>query len=398
VNRTLKVSFFCLWFLSLVAAAVWLATRRSLLHSQPARVVAASTPAAATLAAPVTPTAAPAANLSPTPIPAPPDPADASTFIAVRYDKTHVIFRLGEAGEFGPSDEQVQAFHKLPPPISEYGAAETWELNADVLPSLQQYFGNVGAGEHWQLELSSNSRLSVVTQKPVALKWGCDDFTYAAGYLAEITPQDQAAFAASPTNYFLVHKSSASFSPKSSEGQAGVGLLPNWNPAPAVRSQLKQVLNAQFKADLDDERLSGAYEGPRQRFEQHGGFGTVKLSYDVTAMQVSPDGYPLLFARARWTVDEHLLFATQLWLHVGPTVTTEPVDKISMHGGWFSPQSQLSEDQPSSDSVVNVFDRFGDGYGEVLVLFIGYEGYELRLYGYTPKGLVQTPISVGDGC
>ena len=49
-------------------------------------------------------------------------------------------------------------------------------------------------------------------------------------------------------------------------------------------------------------------------------------------------------------------------------------------------------------AILKVFDRRGDGYGEVLVLFSGGDSYEIRLLRYSPKGLVPTTIAMGDGC
>jgi len=50
------------------------------------------------------------------------------------------------------------------------------------------------------------------------------------------------------------------------------------------------------------------------------------------------------------------------------------------------------------DHVLNVFNRRGDGYGEVLMYQPGYEGFAVRLLRFTGTGLLLTKISIGDGC
>jgi hypothetical protein len=50
------------------------------------------------------------------------------------------------------------------------------------------------------------------------------------------------------------------------------------------------------------------------------------------------------------------------------------------------------------DHVLNVFNRRGDGYGEVLMYQPGYEGFAVRLLRFTRTGLLLTKISIGDGC
>src|SRR5208337_1937916 len=99
---------------------------------------------------------------------------DPSTFIALRYDKTHVLFRLGDSGDFSldrPEDEKM--LHSLREPIAEYGGAPTSEPDAKMWDSLREHFDQAHVGEQWQLEVSAGSRIPVVVQKPIELVWGC---------------------------------------------------------------------------------------------------------------------------------------------------------------------------------------------------------------------------------
>jgi len=326
-----------------------------------------------------------------------------------------VIFRLGEEGDFSLDQEQEKALRKLQGPdfwfsderyferqksLPAAPAAPAWEPGPKLLQSLRRNFNEVGVGEQWQLELSGDTRIPVVVQKPVALPWGCDNSSYTAAFIAEAVPQAQPALAASPKHYFLVHKSLAANNPKSGQKPIPVGLLPAWNPTPEVRSQIEQAIDAQLKDELAHQQSRGVFKDVRKQFEEKVALGKVKLTYETQALQVSPDGSPLLLVRARWTADQQLALLMTLWLHVGPAVTSEPVDESGNRAQWFSKSSNAAGIATFDQLpyVLNVFDRHGDGYGEVLVFFPGYEGFNIQLFRYTEKGLVATKVSIGDGC
>jgi hypothetical protein len=178
---------------------------------------------------------------------------------------------------------------------------------------------------------------------------------------------------------------------------------PAWNPSPEARSQVEKVIDEQLKDELAHEETRRAWMEPRKQFEELQGQGKVKLTYDAQAFQLSPDGYLLLFVRARWMVDQKLAMLISLWLHLGPTVTSELVEEDGARGLWLaaSPgQSSIPAEAIAFDrlgTVVNAFNR-GDGYGELLLYFQGEESFRFTVFRYTPAGLRETKISISDGC
>jgi hypothetical protein len=302
---------------------------------------------------------------------------DGSTFIALRYDKTHVLFRLGDNGDFVVEPEVDAMFHKLPVPISEYGGAETSEPDTKIRDSIREHFEQAHVGEQWLLEVSSGSRIPVTVQKPIELVWGCDYHSYSAGFIAEVPPSLQSAFAALPQNYFLIHKAAEVPPPVPNSKVAHVAKLPKWTPPPGVLSQIEQAIVLALKGEVTHEEARGAYGKLPKQFEEDAALGKAKLSYEVHALQLAPDGLPRLFVHARWMVNQR----RALWL--------------SSRSG-----TPLREDEVGFGqlgSVLNVFDR-PDGYGDALIYFQGYEGYNIHLFRYTDAGLVATRISHGDGC
>src|SRR5205807_4961718 len=111
---------------------------------------------------------------------------------------------------------------------------------------------------------------------------------------------------------------------------------------------------------------------PKQ-FEQNAALGKTKLTYEIQAFRLSPDGFPRLFVRARWMVDQQIALLMNLWLRVGPEVKVEPLDNESARDLWLSAKSaeSLSKEEVGFGQlgqVLNVFDR-ADGYGDVLIYF-----------------------------
>lgn len=317
-----------------------------------------------------------------------------STFIASRYDNAHVIFRV--ASEFAVKEGDQRLLRSLP------GESGALEPDAKVWDSIQENFNEAHAGEQWQLEVSAGSRTSVTIKRPIVLKWGCDNDTYAAGFIAEVAPAAQPAFAAAPQKYFLVHKLSTASAPESSPKKAQVSVLPGWKTAPEVRSQIEAAIVVALKGEVAHELARGAYGDLPKQLEEDASLGRVKLTYEIQAFQLSPDGFPRLFVHARWMVDQQRALLMNVWLRIGQEVTGEPLDEEVTRSLWMSardgkslPQEDVRFDQLGS--VVNVFDR-ADGYGDVLIYFQGYEGYNVHLFRYADAGLVATAVSQGDGC
>jgi hypothetical protein len=393
-----KVKLF-VGLLLVIGVAFWLANRTGLFRQGFAPAVSASSTASSVPAA--TQPLAIAENASPPPTSAV-DDNDTSTFIALRYDKTHVLFRLGDSGDFYVQPEDEAMFHKLPASIAEYGRAETSEPDAKLWHSIREHFDRAHVGEQWLLELSPGSRIPVTVQKPIELVWGCDYHSYSAGFIAEVSPPQQPAFAALPQNYFLIHKSPPVPGPAPSSKPAHVATLPDWTPAPEVRSQIEKAVVTGLVNEVAHEQARGAYGNLPKQFEQNAASGKTKLTYEIQAFQLSPDGFPRLFVHARWMVDQQMALLMNLWLRVGPEVKIEPLDNESARALWLSAKS--GESLPEDDvgfgqlgQVLNVFDR-ADGYGDVLIFFPGYEGYDIHLFRYTDAGLVATKVSHGDGC
>jgi hypothetical protein len=331
------------------------------------------------------------------------DDTDPSTFIALRYDATHVIFRLGDDGDFSlENPEQEKAFHPLPHQVAEYGGAPPFELDPAVLETVKEHYKAARIGEEWQMEVAPGMRVPVVIQKPIEMSWGCANNSFTAGFIAEVAPQIRTAFISTPQRYFLVHKSASTTSSQASTQPVYVAELKGWSPSVEVRSQIEQAIVSALKGEVARQEARGTYaELPRQ-IEEDAALGKTELSYEIHAVQLSPDGLPRLFVPARWIVNQQRGLLMSVWLRVGSEVKVEPVDEAFTRVLWLSSKSgkPLPEDEVGLDqlgSILNVFDR-PDGYGDVLIYTPGYEGYSITLHHYSGAQLMATKITMGDGC
>jgi hypothetical protein len=118
-----------------------------------------------------------------------------------------------------------------------------------------------------------------------------------------------------------------------------------------------------------------------------------KLDYDIQAFQLTPDGAPRLFIRARWTVDQKPAFLMGAWARTQSNPTIEAADSGS--SDVLRSINGYAPNLESLGTVLNVFDRNSDGRGELLILKTGYEGFNIQLLRYTDAGPVGTRISFG---
>ena len=402
----------------LAAICVWGAYRAGL------RFTLVRPTSSASPTAPAAPVIAPVASSIPveppkvieSPFP-PSDPnlndSDPDTFVALRYDKTHVLFRLGESGDFTLEDpEQEKMFHQLAPPVAEYGAQPS-ELEPAVFESVKQHYEPVHVGEQWQLEVLAGGRVPVTIQKPIEMSWGCANNSYTAGFIAEVAPEFQAAFSALPQKYFLVHKAAAITGSQVSDKLARTGELADWNPTPEMRKEIETFIAVRIRGEIASKtnawwaKASGSGQNPGmkrrselwEQFVARTNAGEGKLTYDARAFLLSPDGVPRLYVRAMWKIGEDRAFLMSRWVRMDPAITIEFEKQDGTETMWQ--EKNAGESVPleisSLPSVLNAFDR-ADGYADVLLFSPGYEGYSIGLYRYSDEGLIATKISIGDGC
>jgi hypothetical protein len=326
---------------------------------------------------------------------------DSFTAIAFRYDKTRVFF---SAGSVDLDWDQVKTLKDLGVPAAQNGPEELWVADTTQVSKHHELFDRARSGDKWQLEMSPTLRIPVIIKEAVVAEVVGEGV---AGFLAEVPPPDQSAFSAAPQQYFLIHKLGDSPNPRPHEEMPHIGELPDWKATPEMRTQIDHLLNDRMKTELGgmhhytymDDDATSKYPEFKERFEMWRRFdralttGEAKLDYDIQAFQLTPDGVPRLFIRSRWTVDQKPAFLMSTWVRTQPDLIIEAVD--SGPSDTLRTIDGYSPGLETFGAILNIFDRSGNGHGELLILNRGYEGFDIRLFRYTDTGPVAAGISFG---
>ncbi len=237
---------------------------------------------------------------------------------------------------------------------------------------------------------------------------GCQE---AIGALLRIDASDEQAFGALSAKYYVAAPESA---PRpSTQTASALGQL----PMPVLTADQRSALESLFSDTLTRElpkiqaeaadgigRMASSDVGyhrswARQRQEIDAALaqGRARLKYDVQAFILSPDAVPLYFARVEWMVGQRQAFAMSLWIKSGDTPSI-----VQMNLGparWlrmFEFQGVVAREHLGM--VLNVLDRDGDGWGEVVLVHAGYESRWLSLEQYSPRGFQKESPEFAHGC
>lgn len=331
-------------------------------------------------------------------------------YIAARYDQTHVVFIVATDTEsrFSTSPlmrsgtpTKVPAAHH--PAALLAGLQELWEPDSSSLHFFPKIIQTTQPGEPWTLNASPNLTIPVVIDRAIIAPTGC---SLALGFLASIPPDRQKIFAASSQEYFAVRRTPVE--PADPPVQSHIAELPDWKASPAVAKQIEQQLTERMKWEISaiDARLRAnagspgatandlpvANPLPRLKEWLHADQGLTRgegrLDYDVRAFQLTPDGIPRIFVRARWALADATVFVMAAWFRADAQPTLLFADsswsKALREGEAFSSLGDTLDFQ----SILNEFDADRDGWAELLVHSYQGSSTAITLYLYTDKGLV----------
>ena len=110
--------------------------------------------------------------------------------------------------------------------------------------------------------------------------------------------------------------------------------------------------------------------------------------------RLSPDGVPFYFVRGMWRVNGRLGFAASLWMRGDDLAIVWSNLRPAAWLRMFEFQGELSNHHLGL--VLNVLDRDGNGWGEVL---FGQGGYEsIGEFQLSPSGFQPTGAAYSFGC
>jgi len=336
---------------------------------------------------------------------------DDSTWVAVRFDKTHVVFLVGdESTDFALDEAHTKKLRSLGQTSADYGPGTLWEPDDELLAAQRKLFDLAHSGETWQLQVTANSQIPVVVQKGVVAEAGCSD---QVGFLAEVDPSHQSDFDSAPSPYFLISGTPGTALQSMDPRVPRLGRLPDWKSTPKMRSQIAHLLQTKMEDEIAKVSAQSAPEYERaissdsdwkswaekwKDFDERLARGEGKLEYNVQAFQLAPDGVPRLYARAKWMLGRQSAFLMSAWLRAGSPATIESWDAGASGTMRIRESSNADLGIEALGVVLNVFDRVHDGHGELLIYSPGYEGYDLHLFRYEESGPVRRAVSLSGGC
>jgi hypothetical protein len=360
-------------------------------------------------------------------------------FVAARYDATHVVFmvsaetesRFASSPQFGGTPIKLPAAAKPAAPLA--GLQELWEPDSHALHFFPEIVQKTQPGEQWMLSVSSDATVPVTVDRAVIAPTGC---SLALGFLASVPPDQQASFAASSQEYFVVRRKpveSADTAP-----QSHIADISEWKASPVLRKQIEQQLNQRMQQEVAkiDARLvanaasPGASAGessigparPRLKewiYADHALIrGEGALDYDIRALRLTPDGDPRLFVRARWKLVDSPVFLMTAWFKTEQfkeeSAKSESPGTGTLKSTSFQPaaahpeaatvllssdsswSTALRESEPTGtlgdrldfQQILNEFDADHDGWAELLIHSDEGTSTAITLYLYTDLGLV----------
>ena len=260
--------------------------------------------------------------------------------------------------------------------------------------------------DRWVVQLAPGQVIEAAAEGVVAGQPLCSE---AIGVMLRATPRHAAAIAASPARYFVASPSVAGL-PVTSE-RSPLGARPEtfaqeWRRSlelllnelvarelPRVRADAEKALS---RAEASTVRYHRTWARERRRIDSAMERGKRELKYDVQAFQLGP-GVPVYFVRAEWLVSGLQGFAASLWVRTDPRF--EIVETNLRPAAWLRMgEFQGHVTREHLGLVLNVLDRDRDGWGEILFLQTGYEGFSISARVCSLSGFGPADLQYGGGC
>lgn len=341
-------------------------------------------------------------------LPATPIPPNPTHFIAHRYDDSRVVFSLEKTFQDEPEllrRDLAQNPSRLPDPAAKLAGMSLWKMDDGFWKRHVKDLAGPLPGDRWVLEAGGLTTFHCTIERLAVAEIACGTAIVAIG---QVDPAEQEAFKHLKERYYLVISEANHVAVPPPE--AGPAILKEPLALSAgVTERLEASLQEQFLRELPRVRRASAAsyalmarlgrEHPWLDRDERLARSEGKLSYDLRAFRLSPDGQPRYFVRARWTLDGHTSFLMSAWVWPDRDMLVETVD--SRPSEWLRMNEFQSERLGLNDLgiVLNVFDYDGDGWGEILIGQRRYEGFHMRLLKYLEgRGFRRTGVSYRYGC
>jgi hypothetical protein len=317
-------------------------------------------------------------------------PQEPDAFLAFRFDSQRVVATL-------KSDIRVslpQLGRDLPQPATKFGYQIfdlPSELQSRVPPSVRP-------GDRWSIHTAAGQVFDGTVERVVLGEAQCSRMIAA---VVKIDDRQAWSFSSVRSKYYVADQSAR---PMPGE-PAPPGELPETIITPEIRRTLDTSLARLLAAELPkvraetEERVSRAASSADRESREWArgllaaqttlGAGGGALTYDAQPYRLTPDGTPMVFVRATWRAGAHPAFAVAAWVRADTGEIVWRDLRPTAHLRSYEFRHGLSPEQIGL--VLNVVDRDGDGWAEVVLVQVGYESVDVSLRearsGFRPSGI-----------
>jgi hypothetical protein len=323
-------------------------------------------------------------------------------YIAFRLDDERVIAVLKTIDDPGPQRKEQEVSS---PPAASYGFP-IFEPPAEWLKSVPP---TMRTGARWKVDVGGGRTLDAIAERVVGGQPQCSG---AVGMLLRIAPERAAEFAAVRPRYYVAREATTSETAPANP-DSRIGFLPQSAATPEMRGALEIALGDLMRrehpkivkeAEEDVRRMetSGlkSHKNLVERWRRQDAAlsrGETRLAYDIQGVRLTREGPPMFFVRADWFLGDFQAFAAAAWVRFDDSPQIVQADlrpaswlRMAIFQGRVY-QLQLG-------MILNVLDRDGDGFGEILFAQGGYESVGISLIEYAPPGFEPQLVEFSYGC
>jgi hypothetical protein len=328
--------------------------------------------------------------------------------IAHRYDDVRVVFSLDRTF---PDEAELrrrsltQNPTRLKDPVAKLAGMTLWKMDEEFWRRHLGQFRLPSPGDRLVLKTGGATTLHCTVERLAIAETSCGTSVVA---IALVDANEQETFRQVKEMHYLVlddtGNSSASLTRTGPPFSIETPLL-----AADEKGRLEDVLQEQLQRELPRVRRSSESSyallsqlrqlNPWPARDRLLAQGAGKLSYDIQALRLIPNGQLLYYVRAHWTVEQETVFLMSVWMRADWSLVPDSVNiQPSL---WLRMNEFQSEKLGLEDLgiLLNVFDYDQDGWGEILVARRGRQGYQMRLLEYSERqGFRRTGIAYRYGC
>lgn len=267
---------------------------------------------------------------------------------------------------------------------------------------------DVRSAREWVVHVAPGQAVRATAERVIGGRAQCQQ---AAGVLLTIAPDETGPFSAAPAKYFVAEPNPAAggaraaadtrvaaiqnatlTTPQARQLETLLGDLLN-RELPAIRDESAPDIARMMSSDVDYHR---AWATARRAAEDELMRGSARLVYDVQGYRLDPRGGTMYFVRAQWHAGGRQAFAAAVWLRGDPLELVEADTSAASWLRMFEFQGRVYT--VNLGQVLNVIDRQGDGWGEIIFARGGYESLSLSVRRYSADGFRPEPITFTSGC